>query len=198
MRRWLSWPKAHDWKSCVRGTVPRVQIPLSAPTLRASAQSMPQKRQERNKFLLSLFVSSPMPRPALRKGESGTEIVTRRYTPLFRRCAPYKSLSPRQRFKLGLRQSKNGSLAQMPLPFLFALLPTLFASQRRIGHRNSDATLHSAIPSLRSLQIPLSAPTLQAWLEAIQKREFGTNATPFFVCSPAYAFRFAKENRAPK
>ena len=131
MRRWLSWPKAHDWKSCVRGTVPRVQIPLSAPTLqawleanqksgrtaqaplpffvsfsclrfplvesighrnrdgslrspipssqssslqiplsaptlRATAQSMPQKRQERNKVPLSLFVPSPMPRPALR------------------------------------------------------------------------------------------------------------------------------------
>ena len=104
----------------------------------------------------------------------------------------------RQRFKLGLRQTKNGSLAQVPLPFLCALLPALSASLRRIGHRNSDASLHSAIPSLRSLRIPLSAPTLQARLEANQKREFGTSATPFFVRALACAFRFAKENRAPK
>ena len=31
LERWLSWSKAHDWKSCVRGTVPRVRIPLSPP-----------------------------------------------------------------------------------------------------------------------------------------------------------------------
>ncbi|MDY4695577.1 MAG: hypothetical protein SO374_05790, partial [Eubacteriales bacterium] len=28
---WLSWSKAHDWKSCLRGTVTRVRIPFSAP-----------------------------------------------------------------------------------------------------------------------------------------------------------------------
>jgi hypothetical protein len=26
------WPKVHDWKSCVRATVPRVRIPLSPPS----------------------------------------------------------------------------------------------------------------------------------------------------------------------
>ena len=31
MERWLSWSKAHDWKSCLRGTVTRVRIPFSAP-----------------------------------------------------------------------------------------------------------------------------------------------------------------------
>ena len=36
MQRWLSWSKAHDWKSCIRGTVSRVRIPLSAPNERRS------------------------------------------------------------------------------------------------------------------------------------------------------------------
>ena len=31
LQRWLSWSKAHDWKSCLRGTVTRVRIPFSAP-----------------------------------------------------------------------------------------------------------------------------------------------------------------------
>ena len=31
MERWLSWSKAHDWKSCIRGTVSRVRIPFSPP-----------------------------------------------------------------------------------------------------------------------------------------------------------------------
>ena len=35
MQRWLSWSKAHDWKSCILGIVSRVRIPLSAPTKRA-------------------------------------------------------------------------------------------------------------------------------------------------------------------
>ena len=58
---------------------------------------------------------------------------------------------------------------QVP-PVAFCVKPhaSPCASLRRIGHRNSDASLHSAIPSLRSLQIPLSAPTLQARLEANQ------------------------------
>ncbi len=29
------WPKEHDWKSCVRVTVPRVQIPPSPPEPRS-------------------------------------------------------------------------------------------------------------------------------------------------------------------
>ena len=35
MQRWLSWSKAHDWKSCILGIVSRVRIPLSAPTKKA-------------------------------------------------------------------------------------------------------------------------------------------------------------------
>ena len=31
LERWLSWSKAHDWKSCIRGTVSRVRIPFSPP-----------------------------------------------------------------------------------------------------------------------------------------------------------------------
>ena len=31
VQRWLSWSKAHDWKSCILGIVSRVRIPLSAP-----------------------------------------------------------------------------------------------------------------------------------------------------------------------
>jgi hypothetical protein len=34
MERWLSWSKAHDWKSCELLKVPRVQIPLSPPKLK--------------------------------------------------------------------------------------------------------------------------------------------------------------------
>ena len=33
MERWLSWSKAHDWKSCVAETSPRVRIPFSPPNL---------------------------------------------------------------------------------------------------------------------------------------------------------------------
>ena len=31
VERWLSWSKAHDWKSCVGLNSPRVRIPLSPP-----------------------------------------------------------------------------------------------------------------------------------------------------------------------
>ena len=31
LERWLSWSKAHDWKSCVGLNSPRVRIPLSPP-----------------------------------------------------------------------------------------------------------------------------------------------------------------------
>ena len=34
LERWLSWSKAHDWKSCIRGTVSRVRIPFSPPEVR--------------------------------------------------------------------------------------------------------------------------------------------------------------------
>ena len=60
---------------------------------------------------------------------------------------------------------------QVP-PVAFCVKPhaSPCASLRRIGHRNSDASLHSAIPSLRSLRIPLSAPTLRASAQACRKK----------------------------
>lgn len=34
---WLSWSKAHDWKSCLRESVTRVRIPNSPPEKRSEA-----------------------------------------------------------------------------------------------------------------------------------------------------------------
>ena len=62
---------------------------------------------------------------------------------------------------------------QVP-PVAFCVKPhaSPCASLRRIGHRNSDASLHSAIPSslCSSLRIPLSAPTLRASAQACRKK----------------------------
>ena len=41
LERWLSWSKAHDWKSCIRGTVSRVRIPFSPPKRKAHASHGP-------------------------------------------------------------------------------------------------------------------------------------------------------------
>ena len=90
------------------GKMPRsLQVPPGAPTLRASAQACHKKRQVRKVFPLSLFFA-PSPCLALRSAApSGTEIVTRRYTPLFRprKARPYKSRRVRQRFGHRLKRA---------------------------------------------------------------------------------------------
>ena len=187
MRRWLSWPKAHDWKSCVRGTVPRVRIPLSAPTLRATAQSMPQKRQERNKVPPVAFCVKPHASPCAplrRIGHRNSDASLHSAIPSLRSLRIPLS-APTLQAWLEANQ-KSGRTAQAPLPFLFALLPTLSAPLRSIGNRNSDASLHSAIPSLRSLQIPLSAPTLRATAQSMPQKRQERNKFPLslFVSSP--------------
>ena len=134
-----------------------LQIPLSAPTLRASAQACRKKRQVRKVFppvaFLRLAPASPCA-PLRRIGHRNSDASLHSAIPSLRSLQIPLSAPTLQAW---LEANQNGSLAQVPLPFLCALLPALSASLRSIGHRNSDASLHSAILSLRSLQIPLSA-----------------------------------------
>ena len=52
------------------------------------------------------------------------------------RSAPYESGHKHQRFKLGLKRSENGSLAQVPLPFFGSPYAIAFRSVYVTGERN--------------------------------------------------------------
>ena len=51
----------------------------------------------------------------------------------------FESGHKHQRFKLGLKRSENGSLAQVPLPFFGSPYAVAFRSVYVTGERNSDA-----------------------------------------------------------
>ena len=51
----------------------------------------------------------------------------------------FESGHKHQRFKLGLKRSENGSLAQVPLPFFGSPYAIAFRSVYVTGERNSDA-----------------------------------------------------------
>ena len=62
-----------------------------------------------------------------------------RYSVATLRSASYESGHKHQRFKLGLKRSENGSLAQVPLPFFGSPYAVAFRSVYVTGERNSDA-----------------------------------------------------------
>ena len=62
-----------------------------------------------------------------------------RYSVAALRSAPYESGHKHQRFKLGLKRSENGSLAQVPLPFFGSPYAIAFRSVYVTGERNRDA-----------------------------------------------------------
>ena len=65
--------------------------------------------------------------------------IGNRYSVATLRFAPYESGHKHQRFKLGLKRSENGSLAQVPLPFFGSPYAIAFRSVYVTGERNSDA-----------------------------------------------------------
>ena len=94
----------------------------------------------------------------------------------------------RQRFGLRLKACHKSDRKGTSFPVAFCVKPhaSPCAPLRSIGNRNGDASLHSAIPSLRSLRIPLSAPTLRATAQSMPQKRQERNKVPLslFVSSP--------------
>ena len=130
--------------------------------------------------------------------------------PIGARCKANPSFSANAS-GIGLKRSKKGSLAQVPLPILFRTLPRP-SLRFYIGHRPSDARaprhIHAApFPigtrySVAHRFAPLKSLFLRQRFghrpKAIQKREFGAHATPFSL-SRVFAVPSASLRlRAPK
>ena len=58
MQRWLSWSKAHDWKSCVRLITDR------------EFESLPLREQERESLWFSFFFCAQREKKGARKSEA--------------------------------------------------------------------------------------------------------------------------------
>ena len=115
----------------------------SSPSISTSASSVGLKRSKKTGVwhkCHSLFSCLALCLALRSVTISGNEIVTAHAVRLFRRCAPYEPLYLYQRFERRLEAiQKNGSLAQVPLPFFLPRPLPCSPLRDDIGKRNCDA-----------------------------------------------------------